>query len=151
MAQVGIGKTNAMILAGEADLSVWSDEELTRGQRRDRNGGWSGRPPKVVPTALHRELTRRQMQKVQEHLRDNLLVAAEALTEMIQSPHVDDSTKVRAIQMIFDRVLGKAPEKIDVQVFQSKMQEAFEVMLVPTEDDVIDAEIVEADDTVGGD
>ena len=41
--RIAIGQTNLAILRGEEDVSLWSDEELRRGQRRDKNGHWVGR------------------------------------------------------------------------------------------------------------
>lgn len=51
--RVRVGNTNTAILSGEEDLSLWSEEELVRGRRRAKNGKWVGRPPAVVPKALH--------------------------------------------------------------------------------------------------
>ena len=47
--KIAIGKTNMAILNGTEDVRLWSDEELLRGQRRAKNGRWTGRPPTVVP------------------------------------------------------------------------------------------------------
>lgn len=62
-ASISLGRTNAAILHGDEDLTLWSEEELIRGPRRDKNGSWSGRPPKVVPKAVHDELVRRPTAK----------------------------------------------------------------------------------------
>ena len=131
-----LGPTNSRILRGAEDLSQWEEEELYRGQRRDKDGHFRGRKAKVVSLAVHREITRRQMQKVQEHLRDNILQAAEALTEMIHNPNVDDGAKVKAITMVFDRVLGKAPEKVEVALAPTQLEEDVEFSIVYDEDDL---------------
>src|SRR5688500_3570828 len=65
---IHVGKSNTAILRGEADLSSWSEEELIRGQKRSASGRWQGRPPKVVPKALHDELVKRKMSKAYELL-----------------------------------------------------------------------------------
>jgi len=138
-----LGPTNSRILNGTEDFSQWDEEELYRGQRRDKNGRFQGHAPKVVPLAVHREITRRQMQKVQEHLRDNILKAAEVLTEMIHNPNVDDSTKVKAITMVFDRVLGKAPEKVEVALAPTQLEEDVELCVVYDDDDLVpEAEVL---------
>lgn len=71
---IRVGESTVAILNGEEDVSLWSDEELTRGQRKDKNGTWVGRPPTVVPKALHDELVRRKMSKAFELLRDNVVL-----------------------------------------------------------------------------
>ena len=111
---VRVGKTNAAILAGEADLSVWSEEELLRGRRRDAHGRWSGRPPRVVPSAVHQELTRRRMSEAFDLLRTNLVAATEVLVTLAVDPEVDDTVRLKAATTILDRVLGKAPERVEL-------------------------------------
>lgn len=67
---VWVGKANSAILAGTEDLSLWSEEELLRGQRRGKNGRWVGPRPKVVPTAIHQELVQRRMLNAHDLLGD---------------------------------------------------------------------------------
>lgn len=112
---VYVGRTNQAILRGELDLSTWSEEELMRGQRRDKNGRWVGRPPKVIPKAVHDELVRRKMSKAHDLMRDNVVKATEVLVEIAQDREVDPAVRLRAVAMIHDRVLGKAPDKVQVE------------------------------------
>lgn len=143
---VNLGKTNTAIMRGEEDLSLWSDEELKRGQRRDKNGNWSGRPPKVVPLALYHELNSRTMRRVQEHLRDNLEKAVEALTAMIGDPDVDDGVKVKAIDMVLKRVLGNEPMRVELSTAKTQFEQVFEDMVVYESEpvmEVIEAQVVE--------
>ncbi len=99
---------------GEEDVSLWSDEELTRGQRKDKNGTWVGRPPTVVPKALHDELVRRKMSKAFELLRDNVVAATEVLIQLATDPSVDANVRLKAATTIMDRVLGKASERVEL-------------------------------------
>jgi hypothetical protein len=112
MSRVRVGKTNLAILNGEHDLSLWDDEELIRGQRRDRNGRWSGRPPKVVPSAVHAELVRRRLSKAGEVLRESLVDAVTLLRQVVQDEDAQNSDRIKAANLIMDRVLGKAPEHV---------------------------------------
>jgi hypothetical protein len=54
-----VSRHTADILEGIEDLTAWDNEELLRGQRRDRRGNFTGVPPKVVPQAVHAERVRR--------------------------------------------------------------------------------------------
>jgi hypothetical protein len=116
MSRVRVGKTNLAILNGDEDLSLWSEEELIRGQRRDRNGRWSGRPPKIVPAAVHNELVRRRLSAAGEVLRESLVDAVTLLREVVQDKDALYSDRIRAANLIMDRVLGKAPEQVRLSV-----------------------------------
>jgi len=113
---VYVGRTNQAILAGEADLSIWTDEELIRGHKRDVNGRWSGRPPKVVPKAIHDELVRRRLSKSGELLKESLLDAVTLLGTVVRDPEAQYSDRIKAASLIIDRVMGKTPERISLQV-----------------------------------
>lgn len=112
MTRVRVGKTNAAILGGEADLSLWSEEELKRGTRMDKNGRWGGRPPVVVPKAIHDELVSRKMMAAHELLRDNLCEAIIVLVSIAKDKRADGAVRVKAANTIIERVLGKVPERV---------------------------------------
>lgn len=143
--RVRLGKGNTAILAGDVDLAQWSDEELARGQRRDRNGRFQGRPPKVVPMVVYRELARRQTEAVHKHLRDNILEAAQVLTELIKNPAVDDNARIKAIGMVFDRMLGKAPERVEIAM-TNPLDEDIAAIVVYDDSEFIDVEAHEVED-----
>jgi len=107
-----VGLANAAILGGEADLSLWTTEELVRGTRKDKNGRWAGRPPVVVPKAIHDELVSRKMMQAHELLRDNLCEAINVLVTIAKDKRADGAVRVKAANTIIERVLGKVPERV---------------------------------------
>lgn len=111
-APVWVGKTNRAILDGEEDLSLWSDEELLRGQKKGKNGRWSGRPPSVVPKAIHDEWVQRRMLKAHELLGENLVKAVQVLVDLATNKRTDDAVRLKAAATIMDRVLGKVPDHV---------------------------------------
>ncbi|MGI9121194.1 MAG: hypothetical protein ACR2G7_13935 [Acidimicrobiales bacterium] len=113
---ISLGRTNAAILNGDEDLSLWSEEELIRGQRKARNGRWTGRKPKVVPAAVHLELTRRRMSQAYELMRDDLVAAVQVLGEVVRDPEASNRDRLKAAELIMDRVLGKATERVEVKL-----------------------------------
>lgn len=144
---VYVGKTNRAILNGTDDLSLWSEEELIRGQRRDKNGRWAGRPPKVVPRQVHDELVRRRMSEAYDLLRDNVVAATKVLVQIATDKKADATVRLKAATTILDRVLGKAPERIDVHAhglppWMEAMEEAVVI--------VADADSIPAIDTTAG-
>lgn len=145
MARVGVGKTNLAIFNGEVDLSIWSEEELVRGQRRSANGKWMGRPPKVVPKAIHDELVKRKMSKAYDLLNDSIYDAVAVLREVALDRSADAAMRIKAATEILNRTMGKPTQEMKIAV-KSTFDEALEAMLVPEEDDYIEGEAWEDDD-----
>lgn len=142
-ALVRVGTMNTRILTGQEDLSVWDEEELLRGQRKDKNGRFQGRPPVVVPLAIHREITRRQMEKAAILMRDNVTEAVQCLIEIIKGAESEDKDRIKAAEMIMNRVMGTAPVKVEVEAVKSKFEEFGESVVVwADDDDVIDVDEV---------
>lgn len=120
-----ISETTASVLE-TGDLSDWDDEELRRGQKRDKRGKWSGRPPRLIPKALHDELVRRTLDAAAEEMRSNLVSAVEALTKIAKDTEVEPKDRLKAITTIMDRVMGKAPDKIEVSATIKPWEEALQ-------------------------
>lgn len=112
--RVRIGKTSQAILNGDEDLSIWTDEELRRGQRKSKRGIWEGRPPAIVPKALHDELVKRTLDEAQQLMRDNLLEAVRVLTALVADSSVEPKDRIKAVEIVMNRVMGKAPDKVEV-------------------------------------
>ncbi len=70
-----VSANTTAILSGEDNLSSWTDEELLRGQRRSKRGLWEGKPPAVVPMAVHKELIRRRVLECEEIIRESCVHA----------------------------------------------------------------------------
>jgi hypothetical protein len=113
-AYVRLGVNNTLVITGQDDLSQWDDEELRRGRKRDKHGGWMGKDPVVVPKVLHDELVKRTISKANSTMLENLNIAVEMLTSIVSGTDVEPKDKLTAIRMIMDRVMGKEPQKIEV-------------------------------------
>jgi hypothetical protein len=116
MTKVGVGRRNAAIINGEEDLTKWSDTELQKGMRRDRNGSFTGRPPRIVPAAVHQELVRRQLSKAQSLLNESVVDAVLLLREVVKNEDADYGHRIKASSLIMDRVMGRAPEHITLSI-----------------------------------
>lgn len=142
-----ISQNTADILAGEEDLSLWDDEELRKGYRRDRNGTWRGRPPSIIPAAVHTELVRRTFSKANLEMLDNLGKAVETLVELLDD--ADSTVRLKASAIIIERIMGKTPVKLDVSVIKAKWEEALSasvITIAQLEDGIIDVESDEIED-----
>lgn len=114
--RVRVGNTNAALLRGEEDLNLWSEEELIRGQRKSKRGRWEGKPPTVVPRAIHDELVRRRLGQAGELLRESLVDAVVLLRTVVTDDDAAYSDRIKAAQLIMDRVMGRAPETVKLEV-----------------------------------
>lgn len=78
----------------------------------DKNGRFAGRPPKVVPKAIHQELVQRRMLDAHSLLGQNLVKAVQVLVDIATDKRADAAVRVKAASLIMDRVLGKVPDKV---------------------------------------
>lgn len=111
---VRLSQATTELLAGEADLAGWDDEELLRGYSRAKNGSFAGRPPTLVPMEIYQELVRRQLRRAEQEFASNVARSVESLVAISEDPDVDARTRLRAIEMIHDRVWGKPKERVEL-------------------------------------
>jgi hypothetical protein len=144
-----VSKNTGDIIDGIEDLSSWSDEELARGQRRSKNGNFVGKPPNVVPRAVHDEIVRRRMDKAYELLRTATYDAVALLHDVVTDLVAPLPERLKAAQLILDRTLPKN-EKLNVNVGiepTPKFIEALQAGIISVgsgeDDEYIDAEIIE--------
>lgn len=155
---IGISAKTVAILNGEEDLSVWSDEELIRGQRKGKNGKWVGPPPIVVPQAVHAERARRLMSKAHDLLRESTVDAVTLLRDVITDEDAPLALRVQAADLVLARTLPKnvavhvgigAPEPKFLSVIRAGIVSGGQALGVGSDDsDIIDAEIIDDDDIV---
>lgn len=102
----------------------------------------------MILTALeeHKQAVVVTLRNAHKLLEESVLDAVRVLHDIVNDDNAEDKDRLRAAGMIMDRVLGKAPERIDVSVYSARMEAAFEAMLVPDDDSVIEGEVVEDED-----
>lgn len=141
---VHVGRTTADVLAGEVDLSTWDDDELIKGRRKDKNGGFTGRPPKLLPAAFFQELTKRRFSRAYQLLEGSLVDGARFLASIIRDNGAPNADRLRATELLFDRILGRPKEqlRLDVHSDLSPFQKLLMTAIVGNEEQVIDGEVV---------
>lgn len=127
---IRLGKSVTRILVGLEDVTTWTDEEIKRGRKRDKNGGWRGRDPVVIPMALHEEAIKRTFEEAQELFREGLVPAVRYLTSIVEDNSVEDKDKLKAVGMILDRVLGKPVERVEINTEPDPWEEVVRVAIV---------------------
>lgn len=112
-------KLIADVRAGEY---TWADvvndmdaQELARCRFRDSHGGWTGRPPQLVPAEFVRACHNEMMERFNVAFRENLQKATDELMKLALESDMEDKDRARLLQYIIERVTGKVPEKIEVR------------------------------------
>jgi len=147
---VRVGPEEIKIITGKMDFSTWSDEELIRGAKGKK------RRPSIIPAEVHQELARRIVNRIQHQFFAELAYAVKEHFKMIKDTTglVPPQVKLRAIEMLYDRVLGKPKENVTLELggemaaWQKLVAEAIvpsieQIKELQGRDDVVDGEIVE--------
>lgn len=152
-AYIRVSAKVARLIAGEEDLTEWSDEEIVRGRALSKRGKFEGQTPSVVPHAVYQEWARRQLEQGFAELIGDLPELLRAVLAIAKDPEVDENTRLRAADMALDRILGRPREKMELDLHGAVQHEVQPLQFVVNEDElwpddahVVDAEIVEGDD-----
>lgn len=141
-----VAKTQVGVINGDEDLGTWTEEELERGQRRGSDGRFR-KPPVLIARQVHDELVRRRLAKAYDLLRESVYDAVALLREIITDAEADPALRLRASELVMDRVMGRAPTHIDVdvQTNSAPWQRLVASAIVATEDQA--RELVEGGDS----
>jgi hypothetical protein len=115
-AVVQISPSAASVLYDGESLDDWDDEELVRGKRRGKDGKFRGRPPAVLPIQFVQELNRRRFTRAHAILADSLEDAARMLRAIIADPDAPYADRLKAIEILFDRILGRPTERLQLGI-----------------------------------
>jgi hypothetical protein len=142
---IKVSPITAAIVNGQEDLSTWTDEELERGQKGDKNGRWPTKKPTIVARAVHDALTRHKMSKAHDLLRENTYKAVQVLVEVATDRAVDRAVRLKAAELILDRTMGKPMEKMRLDIASdSPFMQMIATAIVPrAQADVIEGEVIE--------
>ena len=135
------------LLMGELKVEDLDDEELARGQCRDTQGHFSGRPPRIIPRELQQEMVRRLLDRGNELWRSAFNIAIRTHIEIASDPNNSPADRLKASQYIIERVAGKTPDTLKLEATDPVVQ-IFRALLgdpdaLELEAPIIDAEIVE--------
>jgi hypothetical protein len=138
---IRIGRQARDLLEDPSSVKDWDDEEIRRGQRRNKLGRFAGPKPKVVPNEVYQEFVRRTLKRSQEELQKHLPMVIDELIAIAQNPAAEDRDRLKAMEMVMNRVLGKEPLKVDMNVETPPWQMAMSVSIVDGADDEGDEEV----------
>lgn len=98
----------------EEFVEALAPEELARGQLKDVNGNFSGRPPSFVPRAFHDACVRELLARGKVLYKENYVKAIQSMTEIANSPTAKESDRIKAAQFVIERLEGKVPDRVEI-------------------------------------
>lgn len=105
----------AMLISGEITVDELDDEELSRGQLKDKNGQFRGRPPKLIPGELVQAMRREWLSRAEDKLRAALYEGGiGTLTRLATDKTIDPGVQLRASTLLMERTMGKVPDKVQI-------------------------------------
>lgn len=148
---VAIGGRMLQLLEGEIDVADLDDSELMSGTFRDQSGSLRS-SNKLIPKAMHQELMRRILNRGTERIRSDFFDAIDTVTGIMKNDTVDPAVRLRAANIIIDRVAGKVADKIDLTMEVKKYEHVITEIVREMPDagqtapEILDAVLVEVDD-----
>lgn len=137
-------------IQGELSIEDLDMEELLKGQIRDRNGGFTGRPPLQIPRAFHTKVVQELLQRADQTWRSNLDAAMKVFVEIMENPRVRAQDRLYAAQYIIERTAGKIPDKQVIEASVRKWEDVADAVIVEVlGDEYEDAEIVPTSPVLG--
>jgi hypothetical protein len=112
------------------------NEELARGQLKDKDGTFRGRPPSMIPRAFYNACVRELMDRGSVRWRANYVGAIDVMTQIAGDPTVKPEVRLKAAQFVVERIEGKVPERIIVTE-ADPWQEGIDGLLTDVEDATI--------------
>lgn len=114
----------------------------------------------LSPAVLkHNEQVAKTLRKAENICRRNTLDAVKLIGQIVRDPDAKDSDRLKAAGMILDRVWGRAPEHVTVDLQQPPWVTALREMVIVGNDEqaeehrrangngvIIDADVIEDDD-----
>ena len=113
-----------------------SPEELVRGQLKDHDGKFRGRPPKWVPQEFYQACVRQLLKQGDAMWREAFFESIKTFTAIAQNDKLDPKDRLKAAQYVIERVAGKTPEKVEVSV-QQPWETIISGIVAEAEDDAI--------------
>lgn len=104
----------AAFMKGDLTVEDLDDEELARGQFRDANGNFGGRPNKLIPREVQQEMIKRLLARGDELWRSGYNIAIKVHLEIAADPNNSPADRMKAAQYLIERVAGKTPDRIHI-------------------------------------
>lgn len=99
-------------------VATLSPEELVRGQLKDHEGKFRGRPPKWIPAEFYQACIRQLLKQGELMWREAFYDSIKVFSDIAKNEALDPKDRLKAAQYVIERVAGKTPDKVEVSVVQ---------------------------------
>ncbi len=118
------------LMDGDLKVTDLDDDEIRMGKCKDKNGGFTGRPPAVFPRALHDAMRLEFQRRINEKFQAAVDIAYVTLIDVATSPRSAADARVKAAALLMERGLGKVPDKVFSEIVVKKFEENIEGLFV---------------------
>jgi len=138
----------ADLLTGKLSVESLDFEELARLQLKDKNGRFTGRPPRYLPADIVKRMRNEFFKRGDGMFAQNYERCIQVMVDLAVSPITEDATRFRAAQYVIERVRGKIPDRVEITADEKAWQTAMASVFVRRSEaiengDIVDAEVVE--------
>lgn len=139
---------------GDIKMSDLDDEEILKGQIRNVNGSFGGKPPLVIPREFHVQMVKELIHRNDRRILPRLEEAQDVIRDIMLNPRAPAIARLAAATYTWERIAGKMPEKMQVDTVVRKFEGLINdgTLLIDLPDpkaieskdqrDIVDAEVV---------
>jgi hypothetical protein len=130
---VRVGDRALAFARGEITIDDLDDEEIARGQFRNKRGDFAGRPANLIPKEFATEAMRLHQERIYRDLSEMVLQALKTLDRAMKgrgSQGAAAAAEVKAAELILQYNIGKVPDKVEIKGVLETWQHNVEAAVV---------------------
>lgn len=104
----------AALLSGQLSMQELDDKEVSKMRVRNADGTFGGKR-RHLPSHIYQQFQQEQLRRFHSKLRKGLDKVPEVIVDILLDPDANNSDRLKAAQMLQDRVLGKSPETVRIE------------------------------------
>lgn len=120
--RVNISPRMQMLLDGELAIEDLHDDEIFKGQLRDKNGKFQGTRTNMIPRQFYDQAVVELMRRWQAKVNSQLEPMMKVLQDLANNPKVSADARYKSAVYLIERAAGKVPEKAEMKVELSKWE-----------------------------
>lgn len=135
------------LVEGEISVEDLDTEELAKGRLKDKNGRFTGRPPKFLPRQLVDAMRSEHYKRVNAVLEESLSDTVKTMRAIMRDPDVEPAVRLKAAVYVYERFMGKTPDRVEVK-HGDKIDDVVDRILYDLGESPIEREIAATEETM---
>lgn len=132
--KVTISPRMQAIMDGKMSIEDLDDEEIERGQIRDKNGGFRGTKMDMIPRKFYEQARAEMLRRWQMQVEAELAPALKVLRTIAHNERLPADARYKSAVYLIERAAGKVPEKTEMKVEVAKWEEDIEGLFYEDDD-----------------